>query len=184
MLADLAYITVAIAIFEASDDIEEIPPYVDIHRCIMLGEAMVLCKEALAAHGPLNTRQLALRVMAAKGLDTGDKMLTKAIAGRLIHVLCQQCRRGLIDGTDEKHLEAGCSFCRARASGTQAMTSNIYGKWLSGSPEWWDASGRCIGSAVCDVLGVWHLTAETHLFGQSLMATFQGAFSRREAAKP
>ena len=65
MLADLAYITVAIAIFEASDDIEEIPPYVDIHRCIMLGEAMVLCKEALAAHGPLNTRQLALRVMGS-----------------------------------------------------------------------------------------------------------------------
>jgi hypothetical protein len=103
--ADLAHITAAIATFEASGDIEEIPPYVDIHRCFTRGEAIALCKEALAAHGPLNTRQLALKVMAAKGLDTGDKVLAKAIAGRLIHALRQQSRRGLIDGT-EKHLGA------------------------------------------------------------------------------
>lgn len=103
--ADLAHITAAIAIFEVSGDIEEIPPYVDIHRCFKRGEAITICKEALAAHGPLNTRQLALKVMAAKGLDTGDKVLAKAIAGRLIHALRQQCRRGLIDGT-EKHLGA------------------------------------------------------------------------------
>jgi hypothetical protein len=99
--ADLAHITAAITIFEASGDIEEIPPYVDIHRCFKRGEAINLCKEALAS-GPLNTRQLALRVMAAKGLDTGDKVLAKAVAGRLIHALRQQCRRGLIDG-NEKH---------------------------------------------------------------------------------
>ncbi len=43
--------------------------------------------------------------MAAKGLDTGDKVLAKAVAGRLIHALRQQCRRGLIDGM-EKHLGA------------------------------------------------------------------------------
>jgi len=91
--ADLAHITAAITIFEASGDIEEIPPYVDIHRCFKRGEAINLCKEALAS-GPLNTRQLALRVMAAK-----------AVAGRLIHALRQQCRRGLIDGM-KKHLDA------------------------------------------------------------------------------
>ena len=103
--ADLAHITAAITIFEASGDRNEIPPYIDIHRCLKRGEAIAICKDALAAHGPLNTRQLALRVMAAKGLDTGDKVLAKAIAGRLIHALRQQCRRGLIDGT-EKHLGA------------------------------------------------------------------------------
>jgi hypothetical protein len=102
--ADLAHITAAITIFEASGGVEEIPPYVDIHRCFKRGEAITLCKEALAS-GPLNTRQLALRVMAAKGLDTGDKVLAKAVAGRLIHALRQQCRRGLIDGT-EKHCGA------------------------------------------------------------------------------
>jgi len=95
--ADLAHITAAITIFEVSGDVEEIPPYVDIHRCFRRGEAIALCKDALAS-GPLNT--LALRVMAAKGLDAGDKVLAKAVAGRLIHALRQQCRRGLIDGTE------------------------------------------------------------------------------------
>jgi peptide deformylase len=93
-----------ITIFDASGDVEEIPRYVDIHRCFKRGEAINLCEEALAS-GPLNTRQLALRVMAAKGLDTGDKVLAKAVAARLIHALRHQCRRGLIDGT-EKHLGA------------------------------------------------------------------------------
>ena len=72
----------------------------NIHRCFKRGEAINLCKEALAS-GPLNPRQLALRVMAAKGLDTGDEVLAKAVAGRLIHALRQQCRRGLIDGTEK-----------------------------------------------------------------------------------
>jgi hypothetical protein len=39
---------------------------------------------------PLNSRQLALKVMGAKGVDTGDKVLAKAIvASRLIHALRQ-----------------------------------------------------------------------------------------------
>ena len=102
--ADLAHITAAIAIFEASDEPEDVRPYVDVHRLFARGEAMTLCKEALT-RGEMNTRQLALHVMAAEGLDTGDRVLAKAIAGRLIHALRQQCRRGLIDGT-EKHLGA------------------------------------------------------------------------------
>jgi hypothetical protein len=64
--ADLAHITAAITIFEASGDIEDIPPYVDIHRCFKRGEVISLCKEAFAS-GPLNTRQLDLRVMGRKG---------------------------------------------------------------------------------------------------------------------
>jgi hypothetical protein len=64
--ADLAHITAAITIFEASGDLEEMPPYVDIHRCFKRGEAINLCKDALAS-GPLNTRQLALRVHGGKG---------------------------------------------------------------------------------------------------------------------
>jgi hypothetical protein len=46
------------------------------------GEAITLCKDALAS-GPFNTRQLAMWVMAAKGLDTG------ATAGKI----SRRCRR-------------------------------------------------------------------------------------------
>ncbi len=97
--ADLAHINAAISIFAASGERQVLPPYVDVHRLFARGEAMALCKAALAA-GPMNTRQLALHVMKAKGLDTGDRVLAKAVASRLIHALRQQARRGLIDGTE------------------------------------------------------------------------------------
>ena len=48
---------------------------------------MRLCKEALAT-GPKTTKELALIVMAAKGLDTGDKVLARAMTTRMIHALC------------------------------------------------------------------------------------------------
>jgi intracellular sulfur oxidation DsrE/DsrF family protein len=72
---DLAYITAAITIFKVSGNVEDIPPYVDIHRCFKRGEAIALCKEALAS-GPLNTRQLALRRWPLAA-DTGDKVLAQ-----------------------------------------------------------------------------------------------------------
>jgi hypothetical protein len=72
-----------------------------VQRILARGEAIKLCKAALA-EGPMNTRQLAQHVMEAKGLDLGDKVLAKAVAGRLIHGLRQQWRRELING-DERH---------------------------------------------------------------------------------
>jgi hypothetical protein len=62
------------------------------------GEVIRLCKEALAG-GPKTTKELALHVIAAKGLDAGDKVLAHAIAQRRIHALRQKWRRGqLQDG--------------------------------------------------------------------------------------
>jgi hypothetical protein len=68
--ADLAHITATITLFEASGDVEEIPPYVDIHRYFKRGEPIALCKEALA-HGPLNTRHLALKIHGCEGARHG-----------------------------------------------------------------------------------------------------------------
>ncbi len=61
------------------------------------GEMATICRDALK-HGPRNTRELALAVMAAKGLDTGDKVLAKSVSYRLIHVLRLQARGGKIVG--------------------------------------------------------------------------------------
>jgi hypothetical protein len=97
---DLAHITAAIAIFEASGDRATMPPYVDVHRLFRRGEPVELCKAALAS-GPKTMRELALEVMKAKGLDTGDKVLARAIAARLIHALRMQSGRGLILGGGE-----------------------------------------------------------------------------------
>ena len=57
-------------------------------------ELIDLAKRALAEQGPLDTRQIAAYIMKAKGLETGDKVLAKAIAYKIIHSLRQQERRG------------------------------------------------------------------------------------------
>src|ERR1700685_927582 len=89
--ADLGHISAAIKIFEASGDPKDMTKYVDTHRMLKRGEPVALCKEALAT-GPKTTKELALHVMAAKGLDTGDKVLAHAMAARLIHALRMQAK--------------------------------------------------------------------------------------------
>jgi hypothetical protein len=93
--ADLSH--VCIALFEATGEPSGINPYVDTHRLFARGEMMRLYKDGLAS-GPKSTKELALYVMAAKGLDTGDKVLARAMATRMIHALRQQWRRGHLDG--------------------------------------------------------------------------------------
>ena len=115
--ADLAHINAAITIFEASGERQALPPYVDVHRLLKRGEAMTLCKAALA-QGPLNTRQLALKVMEAKGLDVTDRVLAKSVAARLIQALRQQVNRGTLEGTEVHH---GVRVWRLRDS--QAVVS-------------------------------------------------------------
>jgi hypothetical protein len=91
--ADLAHIEAAISIFEASGDPKGFPAYVDVHHLFKRGEQTKLCLAALI-DGPLTTRQLALHVMKAKGLNQSDKVLAKSIGGRLIHSLGMLRRQG------------------------------------------------------------------------------------------
>src|SRR5258708_6721 len=99
--ADLAHVNAAIKIFEASGEVETMGRYMDVYRLYKRGEQITLCKEALAS-GPKSTRELALHVMAAKGLDTGDKVLAKALASQLIHSLRMQASRGKIIRMERK----------------------------------------------------------------------------------
>ena len=59
---------------------------VDVHHLFKRGEQTKLCLTALV-DGPLTTRQLALYIMKAKGLNQADKVLAKSIGSRLIHAL-------------------------------------------------------------------------------------------------
>jgi hypothetical protein len=95
--ADLAHITAAIAIFEASGDREAMTAYVDIHRIWKRGELMRLCRGFLEAEGPLSTRQLAERAMTASGLDASDKVLGKAVAHKIVYAMRAQHLRGKVD---------------------------------------------------------------------------------------
>lgn len=100
--ADLAHIEAAITIFEASGDPKGFPAYVDVHHLFKRGEQTRLFMAALA-EGPMTTRQLALYIIKAKGLNPNDKVLAKSIGSRIIHALGMLRRQGrlLAKGRDK-----------------------------------------------------------------------------------
>jgi hypothetical protein len=75
-----------IAIFAAKGGDESLPAYSDLHRLFRYGEVFKLCQQALAS-GPKTTRELAVYVANAKGLDGGDVVMRKVIGSKLIHSL-------------------------------------------------------------------------------------------------
>ena len=75
----------------------------DLNRVLVRGETTKLCFAALAAEGPLDTRQLTERVMRAKGLDFGDKVLAQAISLRVVQTLrVRAIRKGDVTGVDRR----------------------------------------------------------------------------------
>src|SRR5271168_2704756 len=82
--ADLSHVNAVISIFEAAGDRDTTRAYTDIHRLFVRGELVTICKAALAEHGPMNTRALVTHILAAKGLDGGDRVLAKSVAEQLI----------------------------------------------------------------------------------------------------
>jgi len=101
--ADLAHVTASLRLFELSGDPSEFPAYIDLNRILRRGETTRLCLDALKAEGPLDTRQLTQRVMAAKGLNAEDRVLAKAIALRIVQTLrVRALRGGPLDGSERR----------------------------------------------------------------------------------
>jgi hypothetical protein len=73
-----------------------LPPYVDLNRVLRRGETTKICMDALAAEGPLDTRQLALRVNRANGLSESDKVLAQTVALRVVQTLRMRARRNKV----------------------------------------------------------------------------------------
>ena len=98
--ADLAHVLATLRMFEVSGEPADFTPYFDLNRVFRRGETTELCMAALAAEGPLDTRQLTQRIMVAKGLDAADKVLSQAIALRVVQTLRVRAkRRKGIDGS-------------------------------------------------------------------------------------
>jgi hypothetical protein len=63
--ADLAHVNATLRLFDCSGEPSDFPPYLDLTRIFRRGGTTALCMAALKAEGPLDTRELALRVMRA-----------------------------------------------------------------------------------------------------------------------
>jgi len=97
---DLAHVNACLRLYELTGDPRDFPPYIDLNRLLHRGETTRLCLEALAKEGPLDTRELAQRVMQAKGLNPEDKVLGQAIALRIVQTL--RLKRAKIDNRERR----------------------------------------------------------------------------------
>ena len=97
---DLIHVVASLRLFELTGDPSEFPPYIDLNRLLRRGETTRLCLAALAAEGPLDTRELAQRIMKAKGLNETDKVLGQAIALRIVQTL--RLKRAKVDGRERR----------------------------------------------------------------------------------
>jgi hypothetical protein len=63
-----------------------------------------LCKDALAeAPEGLDTRELALAVIRANGMDESDLVLRKAIGFRIVQAMLRQKTRGRVADAGKRH---------------------------------------------------------------------------------
>jgi len=92
--SDLAHVNGTISIFEAASVRDTTTAYVNIHRLFQRRELTAICREALLEHDPMNTRTHARYILKAQGLDARDRVPAKSVAGRLIHALRMQAKRG------------------------------------------------------------------------------------------
>ncbi len=74
--ANLAHVTATLRMFELTDDPASLPAYVDVGRLFKRGEVVSICFAALAQEGPLDTRELGLRVVCANGVTSPPSIET------------------------------------------------------------------------------------------------------------
>jgi hypothetical protein len=94
---DLAHVNASLRLFAATGEAADLPPYVDLNRVLRRGETTAICMDALTAEGPLDTRQLAMRVIRAKGFSETDKVLAQTIALRVVQTLRMRARRNKVE---------------------------------------------------------------------------------------
>jgi hypothetical protein len=99
---DLAHVNATLRMFEAPEGRTEFPVYVDTLRLFKRGEIVTICKKALVEEGPLDTRELALRVMRAKGLDESDIVLRTSITYRIVQAMRLQAKRGNLESPGKR----------------------------------------------------------------------------------
>jgi hypothetical protein len=92
---DLAHVNATLELFERNGSPTAYPSRISIVRMFKRGELFALCTTALAeAPEGLDTRELALAAIRAKGMDENDRVLRKAIGFRIVQAMLRQELRG------------------------------------------------------------------------------------------
>ena len=101
---DLAHVNATLELLGRDGASNIYPSRLSIVRMFERGEIFCLCNNAALAAAPegLDTRELALAVIRAKGLDERDSVLRRAINYRIIQVMLRQEMRGRITGAGKR----------------------------------------------------------------------------------
>jgi hypothetical protein len=89
---DLSHVNATIRLFETGRT-EEGARYVDTLRLFKRGEVWTLCRTALEKEGPLDSRELAIRLIQHRGLDVDDVVLRKSLTLRVVQAMRLQMKR-------------------------------------------------------------------------------------------
>jgi hypothetical protein len=94
---DLAHVNATLELFERDGTLTVYPSRMSIAHMFKRGEIFELCKVALSVSPQrLDTRELALYVIHAKGMDENDTVLRKAIGFRVVQAMLRQEARGRV----------------------------------------------------------------------------------------
>ena len=100
---DLIHVNATIRLFQIQDDPKQFPAHMGLFRLFKRGECFALCQKALeAAPDGLDTRELAVYCVKAKGMDAGDKVLRNAVCKLLVKLLTLRELRGQITGAGKR----------------------------------------------------------------------------------
>jgi hypothetical protein len=111
--ADLMHVNAVIAVFEGGGLPHHATPYMHLRSCFKYGEITSFCMAALKQEGPLDTRELALRLCRTKGLNEADQLLRRALVYKVGQILSKQVLRGTLEKAPG--LRAGVKVWRATA---------------------------------------------------------------------
>lgn len=102
---DLVHINSTLALFQTDEARAEVRMPVMTARLFRYGEMFAMCKEALSkAPNGLDTRELAEIIMAAKGMNPGDRVLRRAITMSIVNILSSRAKRGQIVAAGKRNL--------------------------------------------------------------------------------
>jgi len=100
---DHAAIVATICLFETRDGSNCIKPWADLSRLWKRGEIVQVCRAALEAEGPLDTRELALRVIRVKGLDESDRLIRRSVVYRIVQAMSIAAKRNRVAGAGKRN---------------------------------------------------------------------------------
>jgi len=100
---DLINVNATLALFEKDASQSAFLEVISIARMFKRGEIFALCRAALTeANGELDTRELAIAVMRAKGMNEVDSVLRMAIGFRVVRTMLRQEKHGMVSANGKR----------------------------------------------------------------------------------